>query len=142
MVKECEFCNLIKTHKCSVVFESDTVFAFMDKHPVNKGHVLVIPKKHEPDFENLSDEVYMDLMKVTKKISKVLKRLTGCTKIGILISGFDIPHAHIHVIPMFDKKDVCTKRLFQDKFIESPPDELSEISRKIKLELRRSLKDN
>lgn len=136
--KQCRFCNFIqKEEPCYKIFENDLVFALMDKYPVNTGHVLVMPKKHVVDFEDIDDEIYTKLMLATKKISEIIKKITKCKKIGLLVAGFDIPHAHIHIIPLYKKGEVCTKRTVESKYIEASAAELLEVSEKIMDELNK-----
>lgn len=135
MANECKFCELTQTKNCPIVYDNEYTFAFMDKAPVNRGHVLVIPKKHVSNFEDLDDQAYVKVMLVTKQIASVVKKITKCKKVGILIAGFDIPHTHIHVIPMFDIKDVCTRRVIEDKFNDVSSKELAQIAQEISNEL-------
>lgn len=98
---KCRFCELSgNPEKCFPIFESENVFAFLEKFPMNEGHLLVVPKKHVPDFEELPEKEYSELMRVCKNLSKVLKKEFKCKKVGMFIIGFDIPHTHIHLIPL------------------------------------------
>lgn len=133
----CVFCNIAKGKVYSAkVYDDKDFLAFMDRSPVNTGHVLVIPKAHIPNFEDINDKNLSKLLIIVKKISKAIKEITKCKKVGILIAGFDIPHTHIHVIPMFNIKDVCTRRMFENKFDIAPNEKLAEIAEKIRLNLK------
>ncbi|MFH0714479.1 MAG: HIT family protein [Candidatus Diapherotrites archaeon] len=136
MTVECKFC-LLAQEKVPIarVFESGAILAFMDRAPVNPGHVLVIPKKHVSEFQELDDPAFSEIMLAAKKIAKAVKKVTQCKKVGILIAGFDVPHAHVHVIPMFDAKDVCTKRVFEKEFVQQPLNVLKDFAEQISSKL-------
>lgn len=107
---DCIFCKIIKKEIPSYgVYEDEKIYAFLDIHPINKGHVLVIPKVHEPDFFRLEKDIYSDLMQAVKNISEKLKENFNPKKVGILALGFDVPHAHIHVVPLQNEGDIVFK---------------------------------
>jgi histidine triad (HIT) family protein len=86
----------IPSHK---VYEDKDVFAFLDIHPVQPGHVLVIPKKQIEFLWDLDDEVYQALMSAVKKIAPHLREVLGVPYVGLQVMGTDVPHVHIHLIP-------------------------------------------
>lgn len=86
------------------VAEDDRHFAFLDINPVHPGHVLVIPKKEVDYIFDLSDEEYSSLMLFAKRVARALKKAIPCRKVGITVIGLDVPHAHVHLVPM-DKGD-------------------------------------
>lgn len=90
------------------MYEDELSFAFLDIHPINAGHVLVIPKVHEPDFYNLPDESYLGVMVTVKKISKLVQERLSPKRTGLVIAGFDVPHTHVHVIPMNSPDDITS----------------------------------
>lgn len=95
------------------VAEDDKHFAFLDINPVHPGHVLVIPKKEVDYLFDLPDDEYAALLLFAKKVAKALKKAIPCTKVGVTVIGLDVPHAHIHLVPM-DKgndMDFCGKKL-------------------------------
>jgi len=81
------------------IYEDDNVFAFLDIHPIQPGHTLVVPKTPVSEFQDLSDEEYTALFKAVKKIAQRLKKVSGKQRICSRIEGFDVPHAHIHLYP-------------------------------------------
>ncbi len=113
---DCIFCKLasgeIATNK---VYEDDKTFAFLDMHPIRPGHVLVIPKTHVPDFYNIDDETYTALMTTVKKISKRLKEVFNPQKVGLMVAGWDVPHAHVHVVPMEDHQDITSRSTYLEE---------------------------
>lgn len=128
-MNDCIFCKLasgeIPTNK---VYEDDLTFAFLDKHPINKGHILVIPKKHEPDFYKLDDESYQALMATVKKLSALVNEKIQPKKVGLIIAGWDIPHAHIHIVPMQDYHDITSKSMLEGKRANPSYEELAEVA--------------
>lgn len=81
------------------IYEDDTVFAFLDIHPICPGHVLVVPKKQVETWLELDDEAYIELMQAVKKIGAHLKDTLSVPYVGLKVVGVDVPHAHVHVIP-------------------------------------------
>lgn len=114
------------------VAEDEKHFAFLDINPVHPGHVLVIPKKEEDYIFDLSDEEYSALLLFAKRVAGALKRAIPCRKVGVTVIGLDVPHAHIHLVPM-DKGDdmnFCAPKL------TLPEEEMKEIASKISAEFK------
>jgi histidine triad (HIT) family protein len=88
------------------VAEDENYLAFLDIFPVAKGHTLVIPKKEVDYLFDLDDELYAGLQLFAKKVAIGLKKAIPCQKVGILVLGLEVPHAHIHLIPMQNEADV------------------------------------
>jgi histidine triad (HIT) family protein len=88
------------------VAEDENFLAFLDISPVAKGHTLVIPKKEVDYLFDLDDELYAGLQLFAKKVAKGLKKAVPCLKVGVLVLGLEVPHAHIHLIPMQNEGDV------------------------------------
>ena len=86
----------IPSHK---VYEDDLTVAFLDIHPVQSGHVLVVSKKQMDHFDDLPDEDYQAVWQTVKKIAKAQKKAFNPNRVGVQVVGLDVPHAHIHVIP-------------------------------------------
>ncbi len=88
------------------VAEDENYVAFLDIFPVVKGHTLVIPKKEVDYIFDLEDELYLGLQAFAKKVALGLKKAIPCQKIGVLVLGLEVPHAHIHLIPMQNEGDL------------------------------------
>ena len=88
------------------VAEDEKFLAFLDISPVAKGHILVIPKKEVNYFFDLDDDLYTGLMLFAKKVAIGLKRAVQCKKVGVLVLGLEVSHAHLHLIPMQNEADV------------------------------------
>lgn len=91
---------------CYKVAEDEKNFAFLDINPVNKGHVLVVPKTENDYIFNLSDEDYTSLTNFARKIAKAMEKAIECKRIGVTVIGLEVPHAHIHLIPIIEEKDM------------------------------------
>ena len=105
------------------VAEDENYLAFLDIFPVAKGHTLVIPKKEVDYIFDLDDELYTGLQAFAKKVAVGLKKAIPCQKVGVLVLGLEVPHAHIHLIPMQNEADVLN---FSNKK-KFTPEEFSEI---------------
>lgn len=88
------------------VAETDRYFAFLDINPVQPGHVLVIPKKETDYIFDIEDEEYAGLQLFAKKVARALKRAVPCRKVGVAVIGLEVPHAHIHLVPMSKEGDL------------------------------------
>ena len=92
------------------VFENENFLAFLDIFPLAKGHVLVIPKK-ETDylFDIFSDE-YLELWKFAQQVAKAMDMVIDCKRIGVAVIGLEVPHAHIHLVPLNNVSDINFER--------------------------------
>lgn len=113
------------------VAEDENFLAFLDISPVAKGHTLVIPKKEVDYLFDLDDELYAGLQLFAKKVAAGLKKAIPCVKVGVLVLGLEVPHAHIHLIPMQSEADVLN---FSKKLSLSQK-EFEEIKEKIAKEI-------
>ncbi len=112
---------------CYKVAENDKYFAFLDINPVAPGHTLVIPK-HEVDYIfNLDDEEYEGLMQFAKKVAKAIEATMPCKRIGVAVMGLEVPHTHIHLVPINKESDM---NFFKEK-LTLPADEMAAIAKKI-----------
>ena len=131
--ENCIFCKIVKGEIPSVkVYENEKVLAFLDIHPINPGHILVIPNIHEQDFYNLDDENYDALMIVVKNLSKLVETKIKPKKVGLIVAGWDVPHAHIHIVPMYDYHDVTSRSLIEGRQANPSSEELKKIAEKIR----------
>ena len=112
MASDCLFCEMLDNEKDYVpVYEDEKLLAIMDIHPINPGHVLVFPREHVVDFHKLADDDYTHLMNVSKDLADVLDYLYEPERVGLLIAGFDIPHVHVHLVPMHQFHDITSKKI-------------------------------
>lgn len=82
------------------VYEDEKVIAFLALGQINLGHCLVVPKEEVDHFFDIEDESYKQVFMVAKKISKAIKKATECRRVGVAIQGFEVAHAHVHLIPL------------------------------------------
>jgi len=82
------------------IYEDDNYYAFLDINPLAKGHTLVIPKKEVDNLFELDDETYKGLFLFAKKIANAMEKTIPCKKVGVAVIGLEVPHAHIHLIPI------------------------------------------
>ena len=118
---DCIFCKIIRGEiPCDKVYENDKVLAFLDISPVNKGHTIVIPKKHSENLLDADEQTLCELIKAVKKLSIAIKKAVKADGINIGINNFKaagqlVPHFHIHIMPRFEndglKIDWPTKKL-------------------------------
>jgi histidine triad (HIT) family protein len=82
------------------IAETENCFAFLDISPLAKGHTLVVPKKEIDYIFDIDDALHAELWQFAKKVSRALKQSVPCKRIGVAVIGLEVPHAHIHLIPM------------------------------------------
>lgn len=85
---------------CYKIAEDDNYFAFLDVNPNAKGHTLCVPKKEINKLFDLDDDLYLGLMQFSKKIAFALEKTIPCKRIGLAVIGLEVPHAHVHLIPL------------------------------------------
>ncbi|MFZ5428775.1 MAG: HIT family protein [Bacteroidota bacterium] len=114
------------------VAENDQFLAFLDIFPVAKGHTLVIPKKEVDYLFDLDEETYLGLNLFARKVAEGLKRAIPCKKVGTMVLGLEVPHAHIHLVPMQSEADLLNfshkLKLTREEFIELRDKIAAEIS--------------
>ena len=91
---------------CYKVAEDEKNFAFLDINPMAKGHVLVVPKTEDDYIFNLSEEDYVSLQLFARKVAKALEQAVACKCVGVAVLGMEVPHTHIHLIPLQSENDV------------------------------------
>ena len=94
---------------CYKIAENDKFFAFLDIRPLVPGHTLVIPKKEEDYIFDISDEDLAEMIVFAKKIAVAIKKALPCKKVGVAVIGLEVPHAHIHLVPMQKEGDIDFK---------------------------------
>ena len=111
------------------VAADDKHYAFLDINPVARGHVLVIPRVEEDYIFNLSPEAYADLMMFSRRVAKALEKAIPCKRIGVAVMGLEVPHVHVHLIPMNSEGDMN----FSDKK-QFSPEEMARVAETIAAE--------
>jgi len=103
------------------VAENDDYFAFLDINPNAKGHTLVVPKKEENRIFDLDEDSYLSLMQFSYKVAKAIEKAVPCERVGLTVIGLEVPHVHVHLIPLhsmadatFGKKEKLSTEEFQE----------------------------
>lgn len=109
------------------VAENDKFYAFLDINPVNWGHTLVIPKQEVDYIFDIDDEQLGEMMVFAKKVATAMKKAIPCRKIGVTVLGLEVPHAHIHLVPLQQEGDMD----FHHKISNPDPDKMKEIAASI-----------
>lgn len=113
------------------VAENEKFYAFLDINPLVKGHTLVIPKQEVDYIFDLSDEDLAEMQVFAKKVATAIKSAFPCIKVGQAVIGLEVPHAHIHLIPIQKESDM----LFSNPKLKLTAEEFKEIAEKIQAEL-------
>lgn len=116
------------------VAEDDKFYAFLDIYPLKKGHTLVIPKKEVDYIFDLDDQLYSELHLFAKKVALAIKKAIPCERIGVVVIGLEIPHAHIHLIPI----DTIGDTNFSNPKLRLNEEEMKLIAEKINNEFEKS----
>lgn len=113
---------------CYKVAEDDNYFAFLDISPLAKGHTLVIPKREVDYIFDLTDEEIAGMQVFAKKVAIAIKKAIPCVKVGQCVLGLEVPHAHIHLVPMQSEADLR----FTNPRVELTKNEFEEIAKSIR----------
>ena len=117
----------IPSYKCA---ESDKFYAFLDINPLAEGHTLVIPRREVDYFFDLEDEELAEYQLFAKRVAAAIKKAFPCKKVAQVVLGLEVPHAHIHLIPMNSEADVD----FRKQKLLLTPQQFEEIAEKIRRE--------
>lgn len=112
------------------VAENDKFYAFLDINPLQKGHTLVVPKLSEPEADyifDLDDDILSEMLVFSKQIAKGIKAATNCKRVGVAVIGLEVPHVHMHLIPINKEGDMS----FSNKKMTLPAEEMAEIANSI-----------
>ena len=112
---------------CYKVAENDKFFAFLDINPLVKGHTLVIPKQEVDYIFDLDDETYCGLMAFARNVARALEGAVECKRVGVAVMGLEVPHAHVHLIPITTEGDM---NFFREK-LSLPAEEMAAIAARI-----------
>jgi histidine triad (HIT) family protein len=115
---------------CYKIAEDENFFAFLDINPNAAGHTLCIPKKEVNKIFDLDEATYMGLMAFSRKIGKAMEAAIECKRVGITVIGLEVPHVHVHLIPLHTMKNAT----FQHK-VSLSEDEFQDIAQKIRAKL-------
>jgi histidine triad (HIT) family protein len=120
----------IPAHK---IAEDDRFLAFLDVFPLQKGHTLVIPKEQVDYIFDLEDTLLADMMVFAKQVARAVKKATHCNRIGVAVIGLEVPHAHVHLIPINQMNDMN----FSQPKKKFPDEEMAAIAHQIREQLKK-----
>ncbi len=114
------------------IAEDERFFAFLDINPLVKGHTLVIPKQEIDYIFDMDEEMYKDLWQFAMKVAKAIKKTVPCIKVGIAVIGLEVPHTHIHLVPMNTMDDIN----FSRPKLTFPAHEMKELAMEIAAQVK------
>lgn len=116
---------------CSKITEDENFIAFLDAFPLQKGHTLIVPKKEIDNIFDIEDDSLAKMMVFAKNVAKAMEKTYDCKKIGVTVIGLEVPHAHIHLIPINAEKDMN----FSNPKMSLEAEEMQQIAENIKFNL-------
>lgn len=127
----CPFCRIAADPAApNILLQSELAVAFLDIRPIRPGHALVVPRRHEADFWSLTRDEQNEMMALANQLAEAQRTLFNPPKVGLMAAGFEIAHAHLHVLPLFDFQDIAPEALLKGAVKQATPEELAEISRR------------
>lgn len=111
---------------CYKIFEDEHTFAFLDIKPHQLGHTLIVPKIETDFFADVAEPYYSAVFKNAQMIAKAIQKATGCPRVGMSVLGFEVPHFHLHLIPLIEMYDIDPR-----KARERTPEEMKNVHEKI-----------
>ena len=115
-----------------IVQESDKFIAFLDAFPLQRGHTLIVPKVEVDYIFDLEDKYLGEMMIFAKEVAQKIKRVIPCDRVGVAVIGLEVPHAHIHLVPINQMKDID----FQAKKLQLSKEEMQHICEQLRGELK------
>jgi len=111
-----------------VIAENEQFIAFLDIHPLRRGHTLIVPKQEIDYIFELPEQLLSAVMPFAGQVAKKIEKVIPCARIGVTVIGLEVPHAHVHLIPIDSVSDMN----FARPKLDIPPDEMAEIARLIR----------
>jgi histidine triad (HIT) family protein len=110
------------------IAEDENFYAFLDINPLTKGHTLVVPKIEEDYIFNLDDAILGDLMIFSKKVARAIEKSIPCVRVGVAVIGLEVPHAHVHLIPIQTESDMN----FRNPKLKLSMEEMTEMAERVR----------
>jgi histidine triad (HIT) family protein len=128
-VTDCPFCLISRGERhAENVYSDEKVIAILDTRPIRPGHTLVLTRDHVRSFYELDDDIASSLWRAVHRVARRIAERLRPEQVGLVAAGWDVPHTHIHVIPMFDYHDITSKRLLEGQVTSAAPDELARLA--------------
>lgn len=115
-----------------MIAEDENFFAFLDINPLKEGHTLVVPRKEVDYFFDLEKDLLAEMMVFSQKVALAIEKVVPCNRIGVVVLGLEVPHAHIHLIPIDSEADVR----FSNPRVELTEEEFRDLAEKISREVK------
>ena len=109
------------------IAENEDYFAFLDIRPMAKGHTLVVPKKEVDYFFDQDEKELMNFMPFCKRVASAIEKVVQCQRVGVVVYGLEVPHAHVHLIPINSMHDMD----FQKPALDTPKEDMSAMAEQI-----------
>jgi histidine triad (HIT) family protein len=116
---------------CFKIYEDELTFAFLDIQPLTQGHTLLIPKREVDQFYELDEAELVAIALASKKIASALQKVSGCVRICSVVAGYEVPHAHLHLVPTWSMSDIS----FSKPKLKLSGEQMESIASKIRQEL-------
>lgn len=130
-MNNCPFCRIAAAEPGNAsILENESAVAFLDIRPIRPGHVLIVPRRHEPDFWSLTAQEQQDIMALARQVAEAQRTLFSPVKVGLLVAGFEVPHAHVHVAPLHGIHDLTSEAILNGTIQFAPADDLAELKRR------------
>lgn len=132
-MEDCIFCKIIKRElPAAVVYEDDYTVAFMTIEAINEGHTLVVPKQHVAYLFETDDDQYTRIMQTVRKVSKAVNRALKPGRVGIMVTGWEVAHTHVHIVPLHDQRDITSKKIIDNNVLKPDQTELAKTANLLK----------
>lgn len=142
MSEGCPFCALCSSaDQTHFAYADDSVVCFPDRRPINPGHLLVVPRAHIDSIWQLPNDLYTQVMDVTKRLAVAVEGAFLPLRVGVIVAGFDVRHAHVHLVPMHDYHDITSKPLLEAKRSILAAEELQRVAEQVRRQLQHDTKD-
>ena len=116
---------------CHKLAENEFCISFLDISPLTAGHALVVPKKEVDYYFDLDDDLLFEVNKMAKQVAKAIQKSVSCSRVGVAVIGLEVPHAHVHLVPINEVGDIN----FKKKRANLTPDDFTALAEKIRSNL-------
>jgi histidine triad (HIT) family protein len=128
----CIFCQIVAgATDGHAVYTSPRVWGLASIAPIRPGHLLVIPTRHVETYYDLEEPDYTELMRVVRRLAAVVQEVYRPVRVGLVAAGWDVPHAHLHIIPMHDYHDITSKPMLDQQVSRASPEDLADTVRRV-----------
>jgi histidine triad (HIT) family protein len=130
---DCIFCRIVAERASAVkICEDETAIAFMDRRPIQPGHALVVPREHVPGVFDLSGPAYNHVMRMARRVAAAIEKQYKPPKVGLAVIGFDVAHAHVHVLPLYNLRDLTSGLFLEGKLVAADMADLEKTGRQLR----------